>query len=49
MANKNSPKGHGYIGAISNSGAQVVKAPLAQNGGKGKSVVHKGNDLRTGK
>lgn len=44
MANKN-----GYIGKISNSGAQVVKAPLAQGNGKGKSVVHKGNDLRTGK
>ena len=32
---------------ISNSGAQYVKAPKAQNIKKGKTVVTKGGDLRT--
>lgn len=42
MAEKN------YVGRISNSGAQVVKAPVA-NVQKGKSTVKTGEDLRTGK
>jgi len=44
MADKN-----GYAGRISNSGAQVVKAPLNQNIKKGKSKVKTGTDLRSGK
>ena len=39
----------GYIGAINNSGVQVVKAPIQSNGGKGKTVVKSGGDLRGGK
>lgn len=39
----------GYIGKIGNSGAQKVTAPLANVGGKGKSAVKRGDDLRTGK
>ena len=44
MANNN-----GYIGRISNAGAQVVKAPNQLKGQRGKSVIKTGNDLRTGK
>lgn len=32
---------------ISNSGAQVVKAPKSQNIKKGKAEVKKGKDLRS--
>ena len=39
----------GYVGKISNAGAQVVKAPNGAKGEKGKTVVKTGNDLRTGK
>lgn len=39
----------GYIGKISNAGAQVVKAPNQVKAPKGKSEVKKGNDLRSGK
>lgn len=35
-----------YIGRVGNTGTQVVKAPIAPKGGKGKAIVHKGNDLR---
>lgn len=35
-----------YVGKISNKGAQVVKAPLAQSAGK-KPTVKKGGDLRS--
>lgn len=44
MAKKN-----GYIGKIQNTGAQVIKAPVAANGKKGNATVKKGEDLRTGK
>ena len=37
---------NGYAGKIKNSGTQVVKAPFATNGKRGKSVVKTGNDLR---
>ena len=43
MAEKN-----GYVGRISNSGPQVVKAPN-QSVGPDKGKVKTGNDLRTGK
>ena len=39
----------GYVGRIKNGGTQMVKAPLAADGKKGKSSVVKGKDLRTGK
>ena len=39
----------GYAGSIQNSGAQKVKAPLANSTKKGNSAVKTGNDLRTGK
>lgn len=42
-------KKSGYIGKITNAGAQVVKAPVAQNSKKGNATVKQGNDLRTGK
>lgn len=35
-----------YTGKISNSGPQVVKAPVASGSKKGKSTVKKGDDLR---
>lgn len=38
----------GYAGKIKNTGSQVVEAPK-QTKIPGKSVVHKGKDLRTGK
>ena len=31
---------------VENTGRQVVKAPYAQSGGKGKTTVHSGSDLR---
>ena len=37
-----------YAGSISNSGAQVVKAPMPPQSTKGKSTVKTGNDLRNG-
>ena len=40
-------RGFGYIGHISNSGAQRVVAPIASDGKKGTSTVKTGNDLRT--
>lgn len=39
----------GYIGRISNSGAQVVTAPAAKQGKKGTGKTIKGTDLRAGK
>lgn len=45
MAEKNC----GYAGKIANTGAQVVKAPMAVDNKKGKSTVKTGTDLRTGK
>ncbi len=39
----------GYAGKIQNAGAQKVNAPYPSGGGKGKSTVVKGGDLRTGK
>ncbi len=47
MAEKKST-GNGYIGKISNKGAQVVEAPIPQSAAK-KGVVSKGKDLRGGK
>jgi len=38
---------NGYAGSISNSGAQMVKAPMPPKSTKGKSTVKKGNDLRS--
>lgn len=43
-----SRNGHGYIGRISNDGAQRVEAPIDPNGKRGKEIVKRGNDLRTG-
>lgn len=40
---------NGYVGRIKNSGTQVVKAPNQSKGNSGKSKVHNGTDLRTGK
>lgn len=40
---------NGYIGKISNAGTQAVKAPNQMQAPKGKTVIKKGNDLRTGK
>lgn len=34
---------------INNAGAQVVKAIANKAANKGKTVVHKGKDLRSGK
>lgn len=41
-------EGCGYIGAIPNSGAAVVKAPAGKPVKK-NVTVHRGRDLRTGK
>lgn len=38
-----------YEGKISNQGTQHVKGPNAQEGAKGKTVVHKDKDLRAPK
>lgn len=40
---------NGYIGKISHAGTQEIKAPNQVQAPKGKSVVKKGSDLRTGK
>ncbi len=40
--------GFGYIGRISNSGAQRIEAPITPNGKKGTAQIKTGNDLRTG-
>lgn len=41
---------NGYNGSIKTTGSQVVKAPNQQAGGSAQgNVVHRGNDLRTGK
>lgn len=45
---KNSGKGKGYVGKISNAGTQVVKAPF-QTPKNTHGTVKRGNDLRTGK
>ena len=42
-----SRNGRGYIGRISNDGAQRVEAPIDPNGKRGKEIVKRGNDLRT--
>ena len=39
----------GYIGRIGNGGAQVIEAPNAKQGKKGKTKVVRGSDLRSGK
>ena len=39
----------GYIGKISNTGAQKVEAPIKPDAKKGTSKVTKGTDLRSGK
>ena len=36
-----------YAGSIKNTGAQVVKAPLANEGKSGNTVKVKGGDLRS--
>lgn len=33
---------------ISNTGAQRVEAPIDPNGKRGKEIIKRGNDLRTG-
>ena len=38
----------GYIGRISNTGSQTVKAPHLNKGKKGTGKVKTGTDLRTG-
>ena len=43
-----SRNGRGYIGRIRNDGAQRVEAPIDPNGTRGKEIVKRGNDLRTG-
>lgn len=40
-------KERAYVGQISHSGAQVIKAPYSKDAPKGKAVVKTGNDLRT--
>ena len=42
-------KDNGYIGRISNAGAQVVKAPHQVKAPKGQTIKKTGSDLRTGK
>lgn len=39
----------GYAGKIQNTGAQIVKAPLANTAKKGSGKVKSGTDLRGGK
>ena len=38
-----------YAGSIKNQGSQVVEAPFATKGNKGKGIFKTGGDLRTGK
>ena len=38
-----------YAGKIKNQSVNVVKGPYAQDGKKGKTITHKGTDLRAGK
>lgn len=40
---------NGYIGRISNAGAQRVQAPITPKQSKAKNTVVRGGDLRTGK
>lgn len=40
--------GWGYIGRITNAGAQHVEAPIDPGNKKGKEIVITGQDLRTG-
>lgn len=42
-------KDNGYIGKISHTGVQHVKAPNAPKDSKGKGTVKTGTDLRSGK
>lgn len=44
MANQNP-----YVGKITNTGAQIVKSPMAKQGNKGNTKTSTGNDLRSGK
>ena len=46
MAANSVVKDKGYIGRIANTGPQVVEAPHKPNAPRGKSIIHKGNDLR---
>lgn len=39
----------GYIGKISNTGAQKVQAPVSTGSKKGNGTVKTGTDLRGGK
>lgn len=38
-----------YVGKIKRGGTMSVTAPVSADGGKGKSSVIKGKDLRTGR
>lgn len=46
---KTMEKKGGYIGKITNAGAQKVRAPISNSGKKGNATVKKSEDLRTGK
>jgi hypothetical protein len=48
MAENAEKKGCGYVGRVPNSGVAVIKAPN-QVTEKKKPIVHKGDDLRSGK
>ena len=48
MPDNSRNRGRDYIGRISNDGAQRVEAPIDPNGKRGKEIVKRGNDLRTG-
>lgn len=39
----------GYAGSITHAGSQKVEAPLDKAAPHGKTVIHTGKDLRTGK
>ena len=49
MADKKTGGKPTYAGSISNAGVQVVQAPFRNKETGGKTVVHTGKDLRTGK
>lgn len=40
-------KERAYVGQITHSGTQVIKAPNSKEAPKGKTVVKTGNDLRS--
>lgn len=46
MANRNRNGKPGYIGRITNAGAQRVEAPIPQANNGGKTNVKTGDDLR---